>query len=67
MLTYLIIGLIVQMAIIIERAIRVPEYWSLVDFKDWRIQASLVVGIIINVVAWPLSIIMEIFNVIHGI
>ena len=67
MLTYLIIGLIVQAMIMIERAVRVPEYWSVIDFKDWKTYVSITVAIIINVVAWPLSIIMEGWLVIHGI
>ena len=67
MLTYLIIGLIVQLAIIIERAIRVPDYWSLIDFKDWKTYGTLAVAIAINVIGWPLSIVMEIWAVIHGI
>lgn len=67
MLTYLIIGFIVQAMIMIERAIRLPDIWSVMDFTDWKMYAAIVVGIIINVLTWPLSIIMEGWLVIHGI
>lgn len=67
MLTYFIIGLIVQLAIIVERAIRVPEYWTMMEFDKLVTWVSLIVGIIINVLAWPLSIIMEIWLVINGL
>lgn len=67
MLTYLIIGLIVQAVILIERAIRLSGYWDLLDFKDWRTWVGLLYGITVNTVLWPLTIIMEIWLVIHGI
>ena len=67
MLTYFIIGIIVQLVIIVERTIRVPEYWDLIDFKDWRIWVGLLYGITVNTLLWPFSIIMEIWLVIHGI
>lgn len=67
MLTYLIIGLIVQTVVIIERAIRVPDYWSLIDFKDWKTWTAFLYGITVNTLFWPLTIIMEIWLVIHGI
>lgn len=67
MITYFIIGLIVQMVILIERAIRVPEYWTLLEFDKLITWVSLAGGIVINVLAWPLSIIMEIWLVVHGI
>lgn len=67
MLTYFIIGLIVQLAIIVERVIRVPEYWTLLEFDKLVTWISLIVAIAINVLAWPLSIIMEIWLVINGL
>lgn len=67
MLTYLIIGLIVQAVILIERAIRFSDYWDLLDLKDWRTWGGLLYGITVNTVLWPLTIIVEIWLVIHGI
>lgn len=67
MLTYLIIGIIVQIVILAERAIRIPYYWDLIDFKDWRTWVGLLYGITVNTVLWPLSVVMEIWLVIHGI
>lgn len=67
MLTYLIIGIIVQIVIIVERAIRIPDLWTLLELKEWKTWAALAVGIVLNVLAWPLSIIMEIWLVINGL
>lgn len=69
MITYFIIGIIVQLVILIERVIRIPglcrhnnegwQYW--VGF--W---ATIIVGSTINVLVWPLTIICEIINIAHG-
>lgn len=67
MLTYLIIGIIVQLVIMIERTIRIPDLWSLLDVKDWKSWTALLVGIIINVFGWPLSIVMEVWLIINGL
>ena len=66
-LTYLFIGLLVQIVIIIERATRVPEYLALLKLNSLRNWIALTIAIAINVIAWPLSIVMEIWNVINGI
>lgn len=67
MLTWFTIGVIVQLAIIIERAIRVPDYWSMVDFKDWRTYAALLYSMTVNVMAWPAAIVMEIWMIVNGL
>lgn len=66
MTTYIIIGFIVQAVIIIERAIRVPEFFGLVDWKSWVTWASIVGGILYNVLLWPMTVIAEIINIHYG-
>lgn len=67
MLTYFIIGLMVQLVILIERFIRLPDLWTIVESMDWQSWLGVFVGIIINVLAWPLSIIMEVWLIINGL
>ena len=67
MLTYLLIGVIVQTVILVERWIRLYDVLNLLDFKDWRTWASLAYAIVVNIVLWPLAIVMEIWLVAHGI
>lgn len=67
MLTYLIIGLVVQLVILIERFIRLPDLWAYMKSLDWKAWMGMIIGIIINVLAWPLSIVMEIWLIVHGI
>ena len=67
MITYLIIGIIVQAVIIIERAIRVPGYFELIDWKDWRLYVGLLYGITVNVALWPIAVFSEILLVVHGL
>ena len=66
MLTYFVIGIIVQIVIFIERMIRVPEiyqaWWT--GWKDWLMFIGLIA---INVAIWPVAIVCEIINVILGI
>ncbi len=65
MLTYLVIGLIIQIVVFIERYIRMPEvyqiWWD--EPKSWLIFIGFAA---INVSLWPISIICEIINVVHG-
>ena len=69
MLTYLAIGLVVQLLITFERAcVRkvVPE----LTFDGWFDVASFVITLIlggfINIVVWPLTIVAEVFNIKRG-
>lgn len=69
MITYFIIGIIVQLVILIERVIRIPGLWSHNNegWQDWVVfWATLIVGSIINVLVWPLTTICEIINIAHG-
>lgn len=65
MLAYLVVGMVVQIVVFIERYIRMPEiyqsWWS--EGKAWLIFIGFIA---INVVLWPISIICEIINVVHG-
>ena len=69
MITYFIIGIIVQLVTIIERAIRIPGLWRH-NNEGWQywigFWATIIVGSIINVLVWPLTIICEIINIAHG-
>ena len=67
MLTYLIIGLVVQLVILVERFIRLPGLWTYMMSIDWNGWIAVFIGIIINVLTWPLSIIMEIWLIINGL
>lgn len=66
MFTYFIIGLIVQAVIIVERAIRVPEFFSLLDWKDPMTWVGLAAGICYNTILWPVAIFAEIINIYYG-
>ena len=66
MLTWFIIGAIVQMVILVERAIRVPVYWEYADFRDIEFWWQFLFAIGINVMAWPMAIIAEIKAIIQG-
>ena len=62
MLTYLMIGLIVQIIITSERVIREVagqsiKTWNLVDYAVFLVCA------VINIIVWPISIIFEIRNI----
>jgi hypothetical protein len=66
MITWLIIGFIVQAIIIIERAIRLPEILGLLDWKDPMTWVGSVGAIIFNVLVWPLAIVAEGINIYYG-
>ena len=57
---YLIIGLIIQIIIIIERVLRKQIY---IEFYIGAISAILI-GSIINIVLWPITILAEIYNIL---
>ena len=65
MLTYFVIGVIVQIAIFIERFIRMPEIYQF-WWSEWKAWIVFIAFIVINVAIWPISIICEIINVIRG-
>lgn len=58
---YLIIGLIIQIIIIIERVLRKQIY---IEFHIGAISVILIASII-NIVLWPISILAEIYNIIE--
>lgn len=62
MITYFVIGIIVQLVILIERYCRLYEVRVL--WKDKGIYVWTLLFSVINVVAWPIAIIAEIINII---
>ena len=72
MLTYLNIGLVVQLILIVERNLRSPNllkdlcescehwYWWIFGF------AGIVIGMAINVTLWPAAIVCEIITIKNG-
>ena len=62
MITYFVIGIIVQLVILIERYCRLYEVRVL--WKDKGIYVWTLLFSVINVVAWPIAIISEIINII---
>ena len=69
MLTYLAIGLVVQLLITVERFLRgvVPTDFSNFDWRDWATFVGvLVIGGISNILAWPFALVAEIFNIKRG-
>lgn len=66
MITYFVIGIIVQLVIIAERAIRFPVLWSNENLKHWIFWVSFIVSCCVNVLSWPLAIICEIYAVIKS-
>lgn len=63
MLTYLLIGLAVQTIIVVERA-GIRKVGSFADFEpfDWLV---FIVCSMNNILAWPIAIGCEIYNVIQ--
>ena len=64
MITYFVIGIIVQIIILIERYCRLYEVRALWKDKDIYFWMFLFMFIVINVVTWPIAIIAEIRNII---
>jgi hypothetical protein len=65
MLTYFVVGLIVQIIIFIERFIRIPELYQF-WWNSWKAWILFIVFMFINIALWPVSIICEIINVVRG-
>ena len=70
MLTYLAIGLVVQLLITFERVVirRVaPTDFSNYSWADWgTFVCVLIIGGISNILAWPFALVAEIFNIVRG-
>lgn len=69
MLTYLAIGLVVQLLITTERILRgvVPTDFSDFDWSDWAMFVGvLIIGGISNILAWPFAVIAEVYNIARG-
>ena len=62
MITYFVIGIIVQIVILIERYCRLDVVRAL--WKDKDIYVWIFLLSVINIVAWPIAIIAEIRNII---
>ena len=62
MITYFVIGIIVQIIILIERYCRLYEVRVL--WKDKGIYVWIFLFSVINIVTWPIAIIAEIRNII---
>lgn len=69
MLTYLAIGLVVQLVITFMR-VCVRKVTPELDFtskEEWiGFVLTLVIGGMINIVTWPLAIIAEAYNIVRG-
>ena len=63
MLTYLIIGLLVQIVTTTERVLRKVAGDSITTW-NWLDYVVFLVSVAINVITWPISIIFEICNII---
>lgn len=61
MFTYLIIGLIIQLFIVIERAMRFPEVWE--GWKHFWFWVGFLSTAMINVIVWPVTIVAEAYNI----
>ena len=65
MITYFVIGIIVQLVILIERYIRLPEVRNLKwCYGYWFFWLCLLLGSLINAVIWPISIVCEIILIV---
>ena len=62
MITYFVIGIVVQIIILIERYCRLDIVRAL--WKDKSIYVWMLLLSVINIVAWPIAIIAEIRNII---
>lgn len=62
MITYFVIGIIVQIVILVERYCRLYEVRVL--WKDMNIHVWILLLSVINIVFWPIAIIAEIRNII---
>ena len=62
MITYFVIGIIVQIVILIERYCRLDEVRVL--WKDKSIYGWVFLVSVINIVIWPITIVSEIITII---
>lgn len=64
MTTYLLIGAVVQLLIIVIRALR-----GVIDWQNMTVFAYLMIVpfAAVNIVIWPITIVGEIYNTIKGI
>ena len=67
MLNYIIIGVVVQLIIIVERVIRLPEARDAWASRDFGVYVSILVGAVINILAWPIAAVSEAFLIYCGI
>lgn len=65
MITYLIIGLIVQLIITAERAVRFPSLW-MEGYSHLTFWVGFLITAASNVATWPLAIVFEIYNVYNN-
>lgn len=69
MLTYLAIGLVVQILITFDR-VCIRKVTPELGFTSWLEWAGfilvLIIGGIFNIVIWPITIVAEAFNIIRG-
>ena len=64
MTMYLIIGLIVQLIIVVERAIRMPYVWKDCGHMMWWV--GFISTAIFNITVWPLTIVAEGYNIYNN-
>lgn len=65
MITYFIIGTIIQFVIIIERYVRLMEVRE--AWKSWKTWIGAAVIGIVNIILWPITIVSEVINIKNGI
>lgn len=64
MVTYIVIGLITSLIIRIERFILRSEIQN-TDWRNWFVWVILLLGFMIDVILWPISVITEIILIIY--
>ena len=62
LLQYITIGIIIQAIIVVERAIRFPEIWT-EGYSHLWFWIGFVTTAIYNVMAWPVTIVAETYNI----
>lgn len=66
MLKYFVIGMIAQTIVLIERAVRLPKVRNVYKEGGWIFFTGLIIGSLLSVLIWPVQIIIESINIIHG-
>ena len=61
---YIITGIITQLCVFIERAIRFPDLLTGEEWRQWKFWLGLIALGTVNVILWPLTIVCEIINII---